>query len=699
MAMLARLGVVLGLDSAEFQKGLAEANRQLDSFVSKAQSAIPGVTAAFAAMTYKALAYADAIADTAKANDVAIESILALSEGLRQNGGEAANATKMLATFTQKVDEAASGSSKKLQDDFAKLGVSLRDIANLDMESLFDKSLQSLAKMQDPISRNALAMELFGKAAKGVDFVGLANGTDEARQKFVEYAKAVKMAGDLHDELEQKTNDMVMQFTNAVIPTLNELFDSFNKNTKGAFGFMDAVGEVVKVLAVLARYTATTFSVIAEDIRWLGESASLILTGQFDKLSEAYQRSKKMQDDLVAGDERFAKRVIEGQRTESESWADWREGRAGLMAGGAQRKVTKAKDPAAAKLAKEIAEAELKLAEYNLNVQKEAQEYYNQALLSDYNQTEELKKQKALLDIQLESIKEKADQVLRAAEQQNQFTNLSKLETDQLRIQLDYENSIADAKVRYGKAAAEAAIRDKDGTAGMLAAAEAQYASDLRVAEGLRYRQQAAFEYSQTYAAGVDRVVKSMKDSVLSNADLMEKSLTTVFDSMSNAIDTFVKTGKISFRSLVGDMIKELLRLQLKAQATSIFQYLLKGIGSIFSGPSFSSTTPEVSTTDIGTTTFFGPPRATGGYIDRPSIVGENGPELFVPNRAGTIIPNGQMSGMMGGPQIVYNGPYIANMSTIDSKSFEERIYQSSKAVWAAQQYANKSIAQAGGRS
>jgi len=693
MAMLARLGVVLGLDSAEFQKGLAEANRQLDSFVGKAQSAIPGVTAAFAALTYKALAYADAIADTAKANDVAIESILALSEGLRQNGGEAANATKMLATFTQKIDEAASGSSKKLQDDFAKLGVSLRDISSLDMGALFDKALTGIAAMQDPISRNAIAMELFGKAAKGVDFVGLANGSEEARQKFVEYAKAVKMAGDLHDELEQKTNDMVMQFTNAVIPTLNELFDSFNKNTKGAFGFMDAVGEVVKVLAVLARYTATTFSVIAEDIRWLGESASLVMSGQFDKLGEAYKRSKKMQADLIAGDEQFAKRVIEGQRTESESWADWREGRAGLMAGGAQRKVTKAKDPAAAKLAKEIAEAELKLAEYNLNVQREAQEYYNQALLSDYNQTEELKKQKALLDIQLESIKEKADQVLRAAEQQNQFTNLSKLETDQLRIQLDYENSIADAKVRYGKAAAEAAIRDKDGTAGMLAAAEAQYAADLRVAEGLRYRQQAAFEYSQTYAAGVDRVVKSMKNSVLSNADIMEKSVTTVFDSMSNAIDTFVKTGKISFRSLVGDMITELLRLQMKAQATSIFQSLIGFVQSAFSGPSFTSTMPDITSTAGGTTTFFGPPRATGGYMDRPSIVGENGPELFIPNRAGTVIPNGQLSGMMGNqPQVVYNGPYIANMSAIDTQSAAQFLAKNKMSVWAANQSANRSV-------
>ena len=28
-----------------------------------------------------------------------------------------------------------------------------------------------------------------------------------------------------------------------------------------------------------------------------------------------------------------------------------------------------------------------------------------------------------------------------------------------------------------------------------------------------------------------------------------------------------------------------------------------------------------------------------------PSIVGENGPELFVPNSAGTVVPNGQFGG------------------------------------------------------
>ena len=47
----------------------------------------------------------------------------------------------------------------------------------------------------------------------------------------------------------------------------------------------------------------------------------------------------------------------------------------------------------------------------------------------------------------------------------------------------------------------------------------------------------------------------------------------------------------------------------------------------------------------------FGMPKgfANGGRppVGRPSIVGERGPELFVPDRAGTIIPNNAMGGAM----------------------------------------------------
>jgi hypothetical protein len=66
---------------------------------------------------------------------------------------------------------------------------------------------------------------------------------------------------------------------------------------------------------------------------------------------------------------------------------------------------------------------------------------------------------------------------------------------------------------------------------------------------------------------------------------------------------------------------------------------------------------------------------------------------LFVPKTAGTIIPNHAL-GAMGGTQIVNN----YNIQAIDVKSFEDRIMGSSNAVWAANAYANKSLAIGRGR-
>lgn len=82
--------------------------------------------------------------------------------------------------------------------------------------------------------------------------------------------------------------------------------------------------------------------------------------------------------------------------------------------------------------------------------------------------------------------------------------------------------------------------------------------------------------------------------------------------------------------------------------------------------------------------------RASGGPVDsnQPYIVGEKGPELFVPKSSGTIVPNGSLG--TGSTVVNYN------IQAIDVKSFEERIMGSNRAVWAANAYAQKSLAPRG---
>ena len=93
---------------------------------------------------------------------------------------------------------------------------------------------------------------------------------------------------------------------------------------------------------------------------------------------------------------------------------------------------------------------------------------------------------------------------------------------------------------------------------------------------------------------------------------------TGVSDALVNAILQTKSLGEAA-RGVLQGIARDLLRLGINT-----------ALGSIFGGP-FKKL----------------PGFAAGGRppVGRPSIVGERGPELFVPNIAGTIIPNNQLSG------------------------------------------------------
>ena len=207
-------------------------------------------------------------------------------------------------------------------------------------------------------------------------------------------------------------------------------------------------------------------------------------------------------------------------------------------------------------------------------------------------------------------------------------------------------------------------------------------------------QEQSTYEAQRTFSAGWDKAFNDYMEKASNAAEMGKQSFQTMADAMGNAIDQFVKTGKISFRSLIGDMISQLLRLQLQAQLSGIFKMLggAFGIGSSAGGYAGGSTyTPGYSS--LASAPY--PAFADGGSISGPSIVGERGPELFVPNTSGTIIPNNQLSSMLGGgAQVVYNGPYINNMSAIDTQSATQFLAKNKQGVWAANQSAQLSLPQ-----
>jgi hypothetical protein len=130
----------------------------------------------------------------------------------------------------------------------------------------------------------------------------------------------------------------------------------------------------------------------------------------------------------------------------------------------------------------------------------------------------------------------------------------------------------------------------------------------------------------------------------------------------------------------------------MRAQLLSLF----KGLGGIFGLGGGSDMGSGGATAAFGSTAFWGGKANGGDVSDNNSyMVGERGPELFVPKTAGTIIPNHKLGSSMGNqPQIVYNGPYIANMQAIDTQSATQFLATNKQAVWSANQSAQRGLPQ-----
>ena len=186
MNILARLGVKLGLNTAEFTAGIEKTERELKRLERNAQQSMKraenaskefgatmgkvalGVGAVGFALT-EVLKKADEYADTASAFDSSIGSIIGMGKALELSGGKAEDTTKLLSKLSQSANEARDGSDK-LRIAFREIGISAKEVQNLNPDELFNRVAEQLGKIADPVERNAKAFELLGKSAKGIDW-------------------------------------------------------------------------------------------------------------------------------------------------------------------------------------------------------------------------------------------------------------------------------------------------------------------------------------------------------------------------------------------------------------------------------------------------------------------------------------------------------------------------------------------------
>lgn len=666
--MIARLGVVLGLDTAEFNKGLEAAGRKLEQFSQSAEKFGKIGATALVAASAAALQYADELADVAKANDVAIGTVLKLSNALGNAGGKADSTGKLLASFTKFIDEAAGG-SLQAQTTAKMLGLSLQDLGKLSEEELLNKVVKNLGSMEDSVTRNAKAMEIFGKAAKGVDFVGVAEDMGKANKLTDEQAIGIQKAADAYDMLAQNARDTMVVLSSQLGPILKVTLD-YMKDMKGEGNLLGEVFKTVfQTVAVLGANVAFVFKGIADEIKHTYEIAVLLATKGIDAVLEsnkkydAYRKSQRQNLDFY---EAQVMGVSVGRSANDPRRTDFNS----TATAGPVRKVTEARN-------RDAEEAERRRLKMIADLNREAQKYAKllfdveaqqvQAYTAEAKRIEKeqrgLEIKNGLLDIEIKTRDLRSEDIqltkeLYLAEQKRldaiqEINRNNLLDADGKQVLIDRENALADATERYLRAQNQAVKQQREGT------------------------------FGEGFMKESSRFFRDMPTDLENGA----KAFQSVMGNMESALDNFVRTGKLSFKSLARSIIQDLIAMQLKASATSLFRMFLGSYSSSASSYNASGGIAEH---------VFNPNRADGGSVDggKIGLVGERGPELFVPRSAGTIIPNHALAGIGGTTNVTNN--YI---NAIDTKSFEERLYGSSNAIWAANQYANKSLAVNRGRA
>jgi len=580
MAIISRLAVLLGLDAGEFNQNLGMAKDKVEGFSVGAKISLAAVGTAFVAASKEAIQFADQINDVAKANEVAVESVLELSQALALNGGNIDDNSKIFASFTNKVDEAVQGSDK-LRKSFKELGVTTKDLGNLTEQELLEKTLKGLSNIEDPIRRNALAFDLLGKAVKGVDVKGL----------YADYEKA-----------------------------------------KGSFAGSD---EVYKRIGV---------SIDAMDVRWLHFKDNLAknvlpVLEAIAKAMEAIHRVNQKLDPYFEKIDKFFGMGPKGaQGSSTYSPMDY--------SGAAGPNFTADRSGLEAKRKIEQSDLEKKATE----ALKKQQEFYEKEMLITQAKGERLKKEYELAFVTENERKLQLE--LFDIEQKRKQLTLG----DQFGRKMTEEQATAWANAEKARAQEAYAIG----------------------------QQQRDFEY------GWKKAFATYTDNATNAAKLGEQAFVSITNTMESALDEFVRTGKLNFSSLAQSIISDLIKIQLKAQATSIFSKIDIGglFGGLFGGG--GGYTPGYSS--LASAPY--PKFADGGDVTGPSIVGERGPELFIPKTPGTIIPNNQLGSLNNQPQVVYNGPYIANMSAIDTQSATQFLASNKQAVWSANQSAQRGLPQ-----
>lgn len=747
MATIGSLSVKLGLVTVEWDQATAKAKQQAKD-LQKSFNALGldltnlknlfnnlggslGLTAAgFGAMVRSTIQFSSQLDDTAKSFDVSIAKVLQFQAALVQAGGKSEDAAKIMGKMFEKISAAQSGNEAAIAS-FEQLGITFEELQGMSTADAIDRIYAGLAKVGSTFDRIKLVKEFLGKGGLGKSVEEISAALNQSTAEYERHSQAIERMAQVGDELDATFKNLKIAFADLLAPFKSGDLVVGVDTIKSAIigiGSAMAVGGIWKLTEAMLAFVKVLRETVSlgAALSVAGGLKSMVMAGAG---LAAYYGSQKY---FEYQDQNAPPAAATGKGAGGAGGSD--QGRAELLA--LKDKVN---------MTKELVEIEKKragiramadkdaagMAEAELNRQQailQARQSYQQAMakenLSEAQKGEILKQYQA--DVDMANAKARTETSAIAANR-NRELEIMKLQAnatgglmmlDQQRAELeakridmsewDYQRelekiNLARTKLELEKQLAE--VKARTGGAGAVYEAEAaaikQAMENEKLLSDVRMQNIALQEErAKSWSAGWTQAMQQFERDATQYGKAGADSFNAVMSNMNTAIDNFVQNGTFSFHNFALSVIKDLIAIQLKMSAMALMSQGLKFLGGAIGGM-FNSTpagipVPEGADLYSFLSTQMAMPggAADGGLITGPTLVGENGPEIFVPQQSGTVVPNQQLSSYMGNnqPQVVYNGPYIQNMSAIDTQSATQFLSQNKMAVWAANQSAGRSI-------
>jgi len=657
-------------------------------YAGKMTSAINGIVGGMAGMTtaagaaatafvglgLRAIALADELSDISDATGISAGALNNFKNSLVDAGGKTEDFSTLAAKLNQNLGDAAGG-NETAQKAFQKLGVFVTDAGGAvrNTGDVLRDAIAKLAAIEDPAIRAALAVDLFGKTANRLDFTKLNAANDPFKDEQI--AQLAKYQTAIDNVAKAINDNLITAFGKLAIG-----FNDYNKALEDNEKRLNALGKTTKAFNPENPLSGPVGGRMDE--RRMTEQEKAFLEAEkkrkeFEAQQAALMRPYKSRErkEAPAGGfgatpEATLKAVAESEKRLRQSTIDANKNAA--LAGANEIQAIEINAAAEVAKARETIFAQERLSQAQKNAEfaakkKEIETKANNDVAKARSQLnakifseEEAQRQRTLEELAAEEtrinaiVAASAQVVQQIANQNSELAARAKFALDSVTM-TDQERANAQAlfdieQQRLVLLKQIADIKDLPYAERLAREKEVNDLLAKRKADTIA-NQETTAKQQQDFSAGWSKAYRQYVENSNNSFNQAGNYFATLSRGFEDSIVRFVQTGKLSFKDLFNSLIADFAR----AQAAKMLSGLFGGGGGGVAGGFLKN--------------LFGGFFAEGGQppVNKPSIIGERGPELFVPRTAGTVVPNGEFG---GGTQVI-NNAVSYSIQAVDAQSFK----------------------------